>query len=96
MWGSIISKFLVFLALVPGVYLNLMPSASLTERALVHGVLFSVVNTLVYWYVLPMFEGFENPDSKIIPPCPGTDGMYVHTESGNCRLKTDVHDGGYT
>ena len=92
MWGSILSKFLIFVALVPGVYLNLMPGASLREQALVHGIVFAAVNSFVYWYVLPMFEGYANPDSKIVPPCPGTDGMYVHVASGDCRQKTDKHD----
>lgn len=43
---------------------------------------------LAYKYVLPMLEGFENPDTRINPECPAG---YERCPSGDCRLKTDVH-----
>jgi membrane protein implicated in regulation of membrane protease activity len=84
---SLVLKALLFVALVPGVLVRLPPGASFKTQLVVHGVLFVV---LVY-YVFPMIERFENPNSKADVPCPGTDGMYVKCPSGDCRLKTDVH-----
>lgn len=76
------------MVLVPGAHLNIPPSGSLREKALIHGVLFAVVNYYVYKFIRPMLEGFNNPDTRINPPCPP---MYEQCPSGDCRLKTDVH-----
>lgn len=88
---SLVLKALLFIALVPGVLVTLPPRASFKTQLLVHGLLFAVLNYYAYHYILPMLEGFENPNSKLDVPCPGTDGMYVKCPSGDCRLKTDVH-----
>jgi hypothetical protein len=94
MWGSILVKFILFIALVPGVLFSILPHETLTRQALVHGALFAVINYVAYRNIVPMIEKFEkNPNSKAVPPCPGNDGMYVHVCSGDCRLRTDKHDG---
>jgi len=45
-------------------------------------VLIAVVAVLNYFR-----EGFDNPNTKIIPPCPPG---YKHCRSGDCRLASDV------
>jgi len=69
--------------LVPGVHLSIPPRASLREQALIHGVVFAVVNYYVYLYVRPMLERFDNPDTKVLPPCPP--GSVRHGK--DCRMK---------
>jgi len=69
--------------LVPGVHLSIPPGASLREQALIHGVVFAVVNYYVYLYVRPLLERFENPDTRVIPPCPP--GSERHGK--DCRMK---------
>ncbi len=69
--------------LVPGVHLSIPPGASLREQAMIHGVVFAVVNYLVYLYIRPLLERFENPSTKVIPPCPP--GSVRHGK--DCRMK---------
>jgi hypothetical protein len=83
MWVNILLKTILFMLLVPGVHLTIPPGASLREQALIHGVVFAVVNYYVYLYIRPMLERFGNPDTKVIPPCPP--GSVRHGK--DCRMK---------
>jgi len=83
MWVNLLLKSALFVLLVPGVLLSIPPGASLREQALVHGVVFAVVNYYVYLYVRPMLERFENPDTRVLPPCPA--GSVRHGK--DCRMK---------
>lgn len=83
MWVNILLKAILFMLLVPGVHLSIPPGASLREQALIHGVVFAVVNYYVYLYIRPMLERFDNPDTKVIPPCPP--GSVRHGK--DCRMK---------
>ena len=76
--------------LVPGVHLSIPPGASLREQALIHGVVFAVVNHYVYIHVRPILEGFDtfHPDSKVDHPCPPNSEK---CPSGDCKLKTDIY-----
>jgi hypothetical protein len=90
MWVNILLKALLFAVLVPGVSLSLLPKASFREQALFHGVIFAVVNHVVYLYVRPMLEGFDtfHPDSKVDQPCPPNSEK---CPSGDCKLKSDIY-----
>lgn len=90
MWVNILLKALLFAVLVPGVSLSLLPKASLREQALLHGVVFAVVNHFVYLYIRPMLEGFDtfHPDSKVDHPCPPNSEK---CPSGDCKLKDDIY-----
>ncbi len=88
MWVSILLKVILFMLLVPGVHLTIPPGASLKEQALIHGVVFALVNHFVYVYIRPMLERFENPDSKTDQPCPPNS---VKCPSGDCKLKDDIY-----
>ena len=88
MWVNLLLKAILFALLVPGVHLTIPPGASLRKQAVIHGVVFAVANYFVYMYVRPLLEGFENPDTRVNPPCPPG---YERCPSGDCRLKTDVH-----
>lgn len=88
MWVAILLKAILFMLLVPGVHLTIPPGASLKEQALIHGVVFAVVNHFVYLYIRPMLERFENPNSKIDQPCPPNS---VKCPSGDCKLKDDIY-----
>lgn len=83
MWVNILLKAILFMLLVPGVHLSIPPGASLREQALIHGVVFAVVNYYVYLYIRPMLERFDNPDTKVLPPCPP--GSVRHGK--DCRMK---------
>jgi hypothetical protein len=83
MWVNLLLKAILFMLLVPGVHLSIPPGASLREQALIHGVVFAVVNYYVYLYVRPMLERFDNPDTKVLPPCPA--GSVRHGK--DCRMK---------
>lgn len=83
MWVNILLKAVLFMLLVPGVHLSIPPGASLREQALIHGVVFAVVNYYVYLYVRPMLERFDNPDTRVLPPCPP--GSVRHGK--DCRMK---------
>lgn len=89
MWINLLLKAILFITLVPGVVLRLPKGASLEQQAIVHGLVFALTNYLVYMYVRPMLERFDNPDSRIIPDCPLG---YVHCGSGDCKLKSDIHN----
>ena len=83
MWVNILLKAILFMLLVPGVHLSIPPKAPLYQQALIHGVVFAVVNYYVFLYVRPMLERFDNPDTKVLPPCPAgsvRDGL-------DCRMK---------
>jgi hypothetical protein len=83
MWVNLLLKAVLFMLLVPGVHLSIPPGASLREQALIHGVVFAVVNYYVYLYIRPMLESFDNPDTKVLPPCPA--GSVRHGK--DCRMK---------
>jgi len=83
MWVNLLLKAVLFMRLVPGVYLSIPSGASLREQALIHGVVFAVVNYYVYLYIRPMLEGFDNPNTKVLPPCPA--GSVRHGK--DCRMK---------
>jgi len=83
MWVNILLKAILFMLLVPGVHLSIPPGASLREQALIHGVVFAVVNYYVYLYIRPLLERFDNPDTKVLPPCPP--GSVRHGK--DCRMK---------
>ncbi len=83
MWVNLLLKAILFMLLVPGVHLSIPPGASLREQALIHGLVFSVVNYYVYLYVRPALERFDNPSTKEIPPCPP--GSERHGK--DCRMK---------
>ena len=74
--------------LVPGVHLSIPPGGSLREQALLHGLVFAVVNYYVYLYIRPMLEGFGNPDTRVSAPCPPG---YKQCGSGDCVLAGDKH-----
>ena len=85
---NILLKAIIFAILVPGVSINIPLGTSLHQKALVHGIVFAIVNFLVYKYVRPAFETFDNPNTKTDHPCPPN---YVKCPSGDCRLKTDLY-----
>lgn len=83
MWVNLLLKAVLFVLLVPGVLLSIPQGASLPEQALIHGVVFAIVNYYAYLYVLPMLERFDNPDTRVLPPCPA--GSVRHGK--DCRMK---------
>ena len=83
MWVNILLKAVLFMLLVPGVHLSIPPGASLREQAIIHGVVFAVVNYYIYLYVRPLLERFDNPDTRVLPPCPP--GSVRHGK--DCRMK---------
>ena len=84
MWVNILLKVVLFMILVPGVHLTIPPGASLREQALIHGLVFAVVNYYIYIYIRPMLERFDNPNTRVLPECPpGSDRQ----GSGDCRMK---------
>jgi hypothetical protein len=82
-WINLLLKAILFMLLVPGVHLTIPLGASLREQALIHGVVFAVVNYFVYLYIRPMLEGFKNPDTRTPVPCPP--GSVRH--GSDCRMK---------
>ena len=88
MWVGILLKALLFLFLVPGVHLSIPPGGSLLEKAVVHSIFFAVANHLLYIYVRPMLEQFDNPDTRKDAPCPTGS---VKGKNGDCRIATDIH-----
>lgn len=82
-WVNLLLKAILFMLLVPGVHLSIPPGASLREQALIHGVVFAVVNYYVYLYIRPLLERFDNPDTRVLPPCPP--GSVRHGK--DCRMK---------
>jgi hypothetical protein len=51
-------------------------------------VLVSVVVWLLWKYAMPLLERFENPDTKVNPPCPPD---YTRCPSGDCIDSRDPH-----
>jgi len=49
-----------------------------------------IVGLLIWKFVLPMVERFDNPSTKISSPCPSG---YRRCPSGDCVLSSDVHGG---
>lgn len=83
MWVNLLLKTILFMLLVPGVHLSIPPGAPLQQQALLHGLVFAVVNYYVYLYIRPALERFDNPDTKVVPPCPP--GSVRHGK--DCRMK---------
>jgi hypothetical protein len=73
---------------VPGSHLNIPPGGKLLEQSVIHGVIFAILNYLVYKYVRPLLENFDNPNTRAEQPCPVG---YTKCPSGECRLKSDIH-----
>jgi hypothetical protein len=88
MWVNILLKAILFALLVPGGYITLPLGGSLRKQAIVHGLVFAVVNYFVYLYVRPILEGFENPSTKVDQPCPPNS---VKCPSGDCKLTNDIY-----
>ena len=78
----------LFFVLVPGIIVRIPSRGTLIQEAGVHAVLFAVGVYIICMYILPAFEGFDNPSTKVDQPCP--EG-YKKCPSGDCVLKTDVH-----
>ena len=83
MWINILIKSALFIALVPGVLVRIPQGSSYLTQALVHGVVFAVLNWVLYMYVIRGIENFDMPDSKVLPPCPA--GSVRHVK--DCRMK---------
>ena len=83
MWANLVLKAVLFMILLPGSHFRIPVGGTLKEQALVHGIIFAVMNYIAYKVIRPILENFENslPDSKVIPPCP--EG-YSHTSAGDC------------
>lgn len=84
MWVNILLKAALFAVLVPGVVVSLPQGGTLQQKALVHGLVFAVLNYVIYIYVRPMLERFDNPDTKVLPPCPAGS---ERVGAGDCRMK---------
>jgi hypothetical protein len=89
MWVNILLKVVLFMILIPGGHFNIPPTGTLREKALIHGIIFALMNYLVYIYVRPLLERFENPDTRVTPECPPD---YKHCPSGDCIHKDAVHE----
>jgi hypothetical protein len=89
MWVNILLKAILFMLLVPGVHFSIPPRGALREQAIIHGVVFAVANYLVYKYLLPLLEGFENPSTKVDQPCPHGSKKGAN---GDCIMKGDIHN----
>lgn len=83
MWINLLIKSALFIALVPGVLVRIPQGASPLTQALVHGVVFALVNWFLYMYVIRGTEGFDMPDSRPLPDCPA--GSERHGK--DCRMK---------
>jgi hypothetical protein len=83
-----ILKVALFFALVPGILVKIPSNGSTIQQAAVHAIVFAVANYLMCKYLFPMIEGFDNPSTKVDPPCP--EG-YKRCPSGDCVLAADVH-----
>ena len=86
MWVNILLKALLFIIFAPGVHFNI--PGTLTEKALIGGLFFSVTNWLVYKHVRPLLESFKNPSTKVDQPCPPGS---VKCPSGECRLEGTMY-----
>lgn len=89
MWVNILLKAVLFALLVPGVYIEIPIGKSLTEKALIHGIVFAVLNYASYIYIRPLLERFEDkPNTRVDQPCPPNS---VKCPSGDCKLKSDIY-----
>ena len=84
MWASIILKIVLFLVLLPGSHFRIPPGGTLHEQAVIHAILFAVLNYIAYKAIRPLLESFDNPDSRVDQPCP--EGSIKH-RNGDCRMK---------
>lgn len=82
-----LAKALLFVALVPGVLLRIPAGSSLRVQALVHGLVFAVVLSLLYRGVFHI-ERMTNPSTKKDAECPA--GSHK-CPSGDCVLDGDKH-----
>lgn len=83
-------KVALFFALVPGVLVKIPSHGSKVQQAAVHALIFAIGMYVLRKFVFPMIEGFDNPSTKVDPPCP--EG-YKRCPSGDCVLAADVHGG---
>ena len=88
MWVNLLLKALLFMILVPGVHISIPPGGSLLEQAVIHSLYFAVANYLIYMYLRPMLERFDNPDTKKDAPCPSGS---VKGKNGDCRVASDIY-----
>ena len=58
------------------------------KNPLVMTVIAGVLLWVVFKYVVPMLEGFTNPNTKVNPKCPQG---YKQCPSGDCIDEADVH-----
>jgi len=59
-------------------------------QAVVHGVVFAVLNYFLYKFLEPMMrERFENPPTEVAPPC---QKGYKSCPSGDCIPANDPHE----
>ena len=58
------------------------------KNPLVMTVIAGVLLWVAFKYVVPMLEGFANPDTKVNPKCP--EG-YKQCPSGDCISNSDPH-----
>lgn len=91
MWVLIFMQMVLFVVLVPGVLFSAPAKGAFREKVMIHAAIFAMVSFFAYKFLLPMLEGFSNPDTRVKQKCPGDDGMYVQLPSGDCVLKTDVN-----
>jgi hypothetical protein len=54
-------------------------------QALVHGLVFTLLLHYLHKYLETVFERFENPSTKVDPPCPGNSRKLP---SGDCKTDT--------
>jgi len=85
-WKKLLFKAILFALFVPGIVFRVLPHASMQKQAIVHAILFIIVSHVLYKMLFK--EGFENPDTRINPPCPSG---YKQCSSGDCVLETDIH-----
>jgi hypothetical protein len=55
---NILLKAVIFSLLVPGVIITIPLGTSIHQKALVHGVVFAIVNFFLYKYVRPTLDNF--------------------------------------
>jgi hypothetical protein len=85
---EIILSAILFAVYIPGVIFTLPPRAAFREQVILHSIVFAVAYYTLHRYVLPFFEGFANPSTKVNPVCPK---RYKQLPSGDCVLETDIH-----
>jgi len=86
MYKWLLIDTLLFLALVPGVLVTLPPHSSKMTVLGVHALVFALIHYLLKHHVLR--ETFENPDSRVNPPCPPNSVPNAH---GDCKVYSDIY-----